>query len=917
MELRHTQSRMLRAAANADLIAGHFKEINHSLMGPDRGRSRSATTAAQRPPSRESTTSMHSAQTQFHPNDMAAVPPQQQQQIHQQAMQAVYHDVTADNMAALLQAAPEFGVQHGLKYDMATGMHQHGQPVHAVANGYYAPSTTQPFAQGQAVLPHQSLAYSNQFNTLRSASLPPQDAATFKMEDQARKPPSATATNDRELRELLNRNRGRALPDVASEVIATERTSKSERTKQLFAMLWLEANTKPAKTSVPRSRVYHTYASRCATERVQPLNPASFGKLVRVIWPGIATRRLGVRGESKYHYVDLCLVNDPQENSQSSRQRLLSVTSKTAEPPIIDFKYVELRHSDSGFQSKSQLANCASSSMPQLRTDTAVLQPDDQSLDSPLFGSTTHNLPPAAESRVFTDYHTPGLHSDALPTASSYEQYLAFTTLDTAPPNKNDPIVLPDIFDYAPPKTDVDAAGALVALYKTHITSLIDCVRYCKEKQFFRLFTTIQGTMTVPVHKLFVHADIAPWIRECDWLMYQKMIRCVANLTLQVVPPVVVKFLDTVQRSLHAHIATTFHGVPHHVLEAKLEPAALFASLLHRMLRVNQAAHAAANVLESRQIRDVMWRDFVRVVNPKRILESELPGCGYEAAYTVLTRDVRQLLEPLSVDPFAEAGTHYEAAALESATSASASAFDAPTSSAPTESIVDRIAAFLTSLPPQFPRASPRRLVDAVALIGDAIVREMVIGAALSYNSWLITHIFVSEMAMWLACLGGFLEHRPRGPVAAGARSGDETPEGVSIGCNGGAGAGSVASGAGSASGIPDADMKAEDDGAFPFSCSIAAPMTVPLRLSAGQHHSHTSADHSASLDAAASFAASALQSPFSPFNPSSNIVAAKMAAAAADDMDLHDDSGIGMGLLDDVADADAKMDAGFVVVDL
>ena len=44
-----------------------------------------------------------------------------------------------------------------------------------------------------------------------------------------------------------------------------------------------------------------------------PLNPASFGKLVRIIFPGIQTRRLGMRGESKYHYVDLALIDDPTE----------------------------------------------------------------------------------------------------------------------------------------------------------------------------------------------------------------------------------------------------------------------------------------------------------------------------------------------------------------------------------------------------------------------------------------------------------------------------------------------------------------------------------------------------------------------------------------------------------------------------
>ncbi len=384
--------------------------------------------------------------------------------------------------------------------------------------------------------------------------------------------------------------------------------------------------------------------------------------------------------------------------------------------------------------------------MPRLPADTAVLPADDHYIGSPLLGAA--QIQPAAESRIFADHHTPELNFSGF-TSASYEQHLAFTNTDCHPPNRNDTIDLPDIFQYAPPKTDVDAAGALVALYKTHIISLIDCVRYCKEKQFFRLFTTIQGTMTVPVHKLFVHADIAPWIRECDWLMYQKMIQCVSNLTLQVVPPVVVKFLDTVQRSLHAHITQTFHGVPPHVLEAKLEPATLFACLLFRMLRVNQAAHAAANVLESQELRDLMWNDWVRLVNPKRIMESELPNCGYEQVYKILTHDMRFLLEPISPDPFSEAGTHYENSA------------DNHSINIMIDTSVDRIAAFLSSLSIRFQHASARRIIDCVSLIGTAVMREMVIGTAQSYNSWLITKVFVDEMSMWLASLGGFLEHQP------------------------------------------------------------------------------------------------------------------------------------------------------------
>ncbi len=67
------------------------------------------------------------------------------------------------------------------------------------------------------------------------------------------------------------------------------------------------------KGSVPRGRVYANYASRCANERITVLNPASFGKLVRVLFPGLKTRRLGVRGESKYHYVNFTLNEEQPE----------------------------------------------------------------------------------------------------------------------------------------------------------------------------------------------------------------------------------------------------------------------------------------------------------------------------------------------------------------------------------------------------------------------------------------------------------------------------------------------------------------------------------------------------------------------------------------------------------------------------
>lgn len=57
-------------------------------------------------------------------------------------------------------------------------------------------------------------------------------------DDKRRKGSAVTATNDKELREMLVRNEGRPLREVAQEVIQKERTPMAEKTKQLFAMLW-------------------------------------------------------------------------------------------------------------------------------------------------------------------------------------------------------------------------------------------------------------------------------------------------------------------------------------------------------------------------------------------------------------------------------------------------------------------------------------------------------------------------------------------------------------------------------------------------------------------------------------------------------------------------------------------------------
>lgn len=516
---------------------------------------------------------------------------------------------------------------------------------------------------------------------------------------------------------------------------------------------------RPAKTSVPRNRVYSQYASRCANERVVPLNPASFGKLVRVIFPGIQTRRLGVRGESKYHYVDLAL--EDESVAQLSSWNLNTNHTDTGHP----------RRSESTSTQQIDFNN-----LPRLQADIAAFPTADTSFDAVAAHPPTPRGPPSL-SRAFAWPDARGMQSGSID-SQSYMQTLRFPSRDLPSFTENEPVNLPSIQPYLPPRTDGDTAEALCALYRTHCTSLIDSIRFCKEKQFFRLYTSFHGTLTVPVQKLFTHSNLAPWIEQCDLVMYRTMVRFVSRLTLQAAPVVVINILSNISANLHAHIAKTFGAQPAHVLEAKLRPAAIFAGLLHRLIRVNQSAHAAANLLTIDQNREHMWYEWLTKVNPKRVMEAEMPSdCPYDEVYKILTGEMRNLLEPLQApqyheDPYGFQAYNFEengsfAAYLQNQMSTRPGTADG-TSGVSTETILDRWSDFITSLPGRFPKADARTLLHCISAIGTASLRDITIMNGQSYGHWWVLKIFVDEMALWLAEMGGFLD--PDHPTAGHAQ---------------------------------------------------------------------------------------------------------------------------------------------------
>jgi regulatory factor X len=339
--------------------------------------------------------------------------------------------------------------------------------------------------------------------------------------------------------------------------------------------------------------------------------------------------------------------------------------------------------------------------------------------------------------------------------AGKIEQRLRFASPNESAPNDYEPITLPKIEPRIPPGTDPDSASALTALYRSHCTSLIDAVRFVKQKTFFHLFTSFHGTLTMPIQKLFANPSVAPWIEECDFIMYQKMVRVVAHLTLEVVPQAILEILQEISGRLVPHIQNAFQGQPAHVIYAKVAPATLFAGLLDRMCRVNLTAHACANVLSHPPNRDQMYEDWITMVRLRKVAEC-VPTRAMDDVVSLLLNELRDLLDPAGVPWEVEGLTPYGEVALRNGRQQQTNVNANET----TENVLDRWVSFLNSIPGKFPYATPTEVVHCVQAVGTAVIRDLTIRSGHSFGSWWVTKCWIDEMISFMAEKGGFMEYK-------------------------------------------------------------------------------------------------------------------------------------------------------------
>ncbi|ELU02782.1 hypothetical protein CAPTEDRAFT_183181 [Capitella teleta] len=114
---------------------------------------------------------------------------------------------------------------------------------------------------------------------------------------------TAAPTSAAQLQTLAPSSGGTGTKNLSTSDERKENRIPSKPHSTPLTLKWLEETYEIAEgVCIPRSTLYLHYLDFCEKNDSQPVNAASFGKIIRQQFPHLTTRRLGTRGQSKYHY---------------------------------------------------------------------------------------------------------------------------------------------------------------------------------------------------------------------------------------------------------------------------------------------------------------------------------------------------------------------------------------------------------------------------------------------------------------------------------------------------------------------------------------------------------------------------------------------------------------------------------------
>uniref|UniRef100_A0A4W6DYD1 Regulatory factor X, 1a (influences HLA class II expression) n=1 Tax=Lates calcarifer TaxID=8187 RepID=A0A4W6DYD1_LATCA len=346
---------------------------------------------------------------------------------------------------------------------------------------------------------------------------------------------------------------------------------------------WLLDNYETAEgVSLPRSTLYCHYLLHCQEQKLEPVNAASFGKLIRSVFMGLRTRRLGTRGNSKYHYYGLRI------KAGSSLLRLME-----------DQQHLAMRQQP--FSQKQRLKPVHKVEGMTNGTASGAGQQQQQQQGSG--------------------------HVDI---STQVQQYQQFLDASRALPE------FPDIDlqgKSLPEGIELEHIKSFQLLYREHCEAILDVMVNLQFtlvetlwKTFWRFSQSQAGDAALAVHDesekrlpksclvlLCKYEPVLRWSRDCDNSLYQGLVEILIPDVLRPIPSALTQAIRNFAKSLESWLTNAMMNIPEEMVRIKVTSANAFAQTLRRYTSLNHLAQAARAVLQNTAQINQMLSDLNRV----------------------------------------------------------------------------------------------------------------------------------------------------------------------------------------------------------------------------------------------------------------------------------------------------------------
>uniref|UniRef100_A0A8C3VXL1 Regulatory factor X1 n=1 Tax=Catagonus wagneri TaxID=51154 RepID=A0A8C3VXL1_9CETA len=341
---------------------------------------------------------------------------------------------------------------------------------------------------------------------------------------------------------------------------------------------WLLDNYETAEgVSLPRSTLYCHYLLHCQEQKLEPVNAASFGKLIRSVFMGLRTRRLGTRGNSKYHYYGLRIkASSPllrlMEDQQHMAMRGQPFSQKQRLKPIQKME---------GMTNGVAVGPQQSTGLSDI---SAQVQQYQQFLDA---------------SRSLPDFSELDLQGKVLPEGVGPGDIKAFQVL-----------------------------------YREHCEAIVDVMvnlQFTLVETLWKTFWRYNLSQPSEAPPLAVHDEaekrlpkaslvllskfepVLQWTKHCDNVLYQGLVEILIPDVLRPIPSALTQAIRNFAKSLESWLTHAMVNIPEEMLRVKVAAAGAFAQTLRRYTSLNHLAQAARAVLQNTAQINQMLSDLNRV----------------------------------------------------------------------------------------------------------------------------------------------------------------------------------------------------------------------------------------------------------------------------------------------------------------